>query len=99
MAAAAVEGMLVVGDMDCVRSHCMVAVDDLDCTGFGGDILPAAVVMEVADLEHILRVPRMLVGVRRAQRRPAGAGNLVVGNSEAGTGLAEAAGTLLPNSE
>ena len=98
MAAAAVEGMLLVGGMDCVRRHRMVAVDP-DCTGFGGDILPVAAVVEVADLVHILLVPRILEGVRQAHRSPAGAGNLVAGNSETGTGLSEAAGTLLPNNE
>ena len=99
MAGAGVEGMLVVGDMDCVRRHRKVAVGNPGCTGFGVDILPAAAVMEVADLVHILRVSRILEGVRRAHRSPAGEGNLVVGNSEAGTGLEGAAGILLPNSE
>ena len=99
MAAAAVERMLVVGDKDCVRRHRMVAVGNPDCTGFGVDILLAAAVMEVADLVRILRVPRILEGVRQAHRSPAGAGNLVVGDSEADTGLAGAAGILLANSE
>ena len=97
--AVAVEGMLVVGDMDCVKRHHKVAVGIPDCTGFEVDILPAAAVMEVADLVHILRVPRILEGVRQAHRSPAGAGNLVIGNYEAGTGLAAAAGILLPKSE
>ena len=96
---AAVEGVLVVGDMDCVRRYRKVAVGSPGCTGFGRDILPAAAVMEVADLVHILRVPRILEGVRQARRSPAGAGNLVVGNSEAGIGLAGVAGILLPNNE
>ena len=95
MAAAAVEGMLV-GDMDCVRRHRKVAVGNPGCTGFGVDILPVAAVMEVADLVHILPVPRILEGVRQAHRSPVGAGNLVVGNSEAGTGLAGDADILLP---
>ena len=99
MAVAAVEGMLVVGDMDCVRRHRKVAVGNPGCTGFGVDILPAAAVMEVAGLVHVLRVPRILEGVRQAHRSPAEAGNLVVGNSEAGTGLAGAAGILLQNCE
>ena len=97
--AVAVEGTLVVGDMDCARRHRKVAVGNPDCTGFGVDILPAAAVMEVADLVRILRVPRILEGVRQAHRSPAGAGNLVMGNSEAGTGLTGVAGILLPNSE
>ena len=99
MAVAAVEGMLVVEDMDCVRRHRKVAVGNPGCTDFGVDILPAAAVMEVADLVYVLPVPRILEGVRQALRSPAGAGKLVVGNSEAGTGLAGAAGILLPNSE
>ena len=99
MAAAAVEGMVVVGDMDCVRSYRMVAVGTPDCTGFGVDILPSAAVMVVAALVRILPVPRILEGVREAHRSPAGAGTLVGGNSEAGTGLAGAVGILLPNSE
>ena len=99
MAAAAVERMLVVEDKDCVRRHRMVAVGNPDCTGLGVYILPAAAVMEVVDLVGILRVPRILEGVRQVHRSPAGAGNLVVGNSEADTGLAGTGGILLANSE
>ena len=98
-AAAAVEGMVVVGDMDCARRYRMAAVGNPDCTGFGMDILPAAAVMVVADLVRILRVPRILEEVRRAHRSPAGAGTLAEGNFEAGTGLAGVVGILLPNSE
>ena len=99
MAAAAVEGMVVVGDMDCVRRYRMVAVGNSDCIGFEVDTLPAAAVMVVADLVCILRVPRILERVRRAHRSPAGAGTLVVGNFEGGSGLAGLVGILLPNSE
>ena len=99
MAVAAVEGMLVVGDMDYVRRHRKVAVGSPGYTGFEVDIPLAAAVMEVADLVHILRVPRILEGARQARRSPAGAGNLVVGNSEAGTDLVGVAGILLSNSK
>ena len=104
MAAAEVEGILVVGGMDCVKELRMV---------LGGvHILPAAAVKEAADrvlLSHLvdtLRVGRrsdplahILEGAQQTHRSPAGVGYLVVGILEEGIDLAEAAGILLLTSE
>lgn len=96
MAAAEVEGMLVVEGMDCVKDPRMVAVvvaDSPGCIGFGVGILPVAAVMEVADLVHTLPA-HIHDGVGQTHRSPAGVGNLV-GSPEEGTGSAEAADILL----
>lgn len=105
MAAAEVEGMLVVGGMDCVRrlrTVAVVVVDIPGCIGFGMGILPAAAVMEVGDLVHTLPVahqglPAHIHGVVGEGHSPAGMGNLVVGSPEKDTGSAEAADILLSN--
>lgn len=106
MAAEEVEGMLVVGGMDCLKELRMVAVvvvDSPGCIGFGMGILPAAAMIEVGDLVHILPVahqglPAHIHGaVGEGHRSPAGVGNLVVCSPEEDTGSAEAVDMLLSN--
>lgn len=94
----------VEGGTDCVKELRMVAVvvvDSPGCIGSGVGILPAAGMMEVADLVHTLPVahqglPAHIPGAMgEGHRSPAGVGNLVMGSPEEDTGLAEAAGILL----
>ena len=106
MAAAELEGMLVVGGRDCVKELHMVAVavvGNPGCTGLEVHILLAAAATEVADLVHTLRVARLpahiLERVGEGHRSPAGVDRLEVGNPEEDIGSAEAAGILLSNSE
>ena len=106
MAAEHLEGMLVVGGMDCVKGLHMVAVavvGNPGCTGLEVHNLLAAAVTEVADLVHTLRVARLpvhtLEQVGEGHRSPAGVGSLEAGNPEEDIGSAEAAGTLLSNRE
>ena len=87
-AAVEAEGILVVGDMDCVREPRMVVaavVGSPDYTGLGVHTRRAG---QRRDLPA--RIPEV--------HSPAGVGSLVMGNPEEGIGLTEAADILLPNS-
>ena len=106
MAAAELEGMLVVEGMDCVKGPHMVAVavvGNPGCTGLEVHILLDAAVREVADLVdtlHVARLPvHILEQVGEGHHNPAGMGRLVMGNPEEDIGSAEAAGILLSNRE